>query len=121
MASLSSGVPPGGRFVGISVIIVTVILFKRFKATAEGKRKIDSWKMNAPVVGKVFRLKGKGFPEVNGYAKGDQLIHVNIWTPQHLGPEEKAALEKMSQSANFHPKPEKNEKGFFDKMREFFS
>ena len=43
-------------WVGISVIIVIVILFKRFKATAEGKRKIDSWKMNAPVVGKVFRL-----------------------------------------------------------------
>ena len=33
-----------------------VILFKRFKATPEGRRRIDAWKMNAPVVGKVFRL-----------------------------------------------------------------
>jgi len=32
--------------------------------------------------GKVFRLKGKGFPAVNSYEKGDQLIHVNVWTPQ---------------------------------------
>jgi len=55
------------------------------------------------------------------YAKGDQLIHVNIWTPQHLSAEEKAALDKMGQSANFHPKPDKGEKGFFDRMREFFS
>jgi molecular chaperone DnaJ len=87
--------------------------------TIDGKAKI---KIPAGTqAGKVFRLKGKGFPEVNGYAKGDQLIHVNIWTPQHLSAEEKSALEKMGQSANFHPKPEKNEKGFFDKMREFFS
>ena len=33
-----------------------VLLFKRFAATAEGRRKIDHWKMHAPVIGKVFRL-----------------------------------------------------------------
>ena len=70
--------------------------------------------------GKIFRLKGKGFPNVNSYEKGDQLIHVNIWTPQHISPEEKTMLEKMSKSQNFEPKPEKNEKSFFDKVREMF-
>lgn len=71
--------------------------------------------------GKIFRLKGKGFPNVNSYEKGDQLVHINVWTPQHLTPEEKAALEKLSQSQNFKPHPDKNEKSFFDKMREMFS
>ena len=71
--------------------------------------------------GKVFRLKGKGFPAVNSYEKGDQLIQVNVWTPQHLTAEEKAALDKMSQSPNFKPQPDKSEKGFFDKIREMFS
>ncbi len=71
--------------------------------------------------GKIFRLKGKGFPEVNGYSKGDQLIHVNVWTPQHVSAEEKSMLEKMGGSQNFQPKPDKNEKSFFDKMREMFS
>jgi molecular chaperone DnaJ len=71
--------------------------------------------------GKIFRLKGKGFPEVNGYSKGDQLIHVNVWTPQHLTPEEKAMVEKMKASSNFQPKPDKNERSFFEKMREMFS
>jgi molecular chaperone DnaJ len=71
--------------------------------------------------GKIFRLKGKGFPAVNSYEKGDQLIHVNVWTPQHLTSEEKAALEKLSGSDNFKPQPDKNEKGFFDKVREMFS
>ncbi len=71
--------------------------------------------------GKIFRLKGKGFPHVNSYEKGDQLIHVNIWTPQHVSAEEKTMLEKMNRSTNFEPKPEKNEKSFFDKVREMFS
>jgi type IV pilus assembly protein PilC len=43
-------------WVMILVAITIVVLFKRFKATPEGKRKIDGWKMNAPVFGKVFRL-----------------------------------------------------------------
>ena len=71
--------------------------------------------------GKIFRLKGKGFPQVNGYEKGDQLIQVNIWTPQNVSNEEKEILEKMQASPNFEPKPEKNEKSFFDKVREMFN
>ncbi len=71
--------------------------------------------------GKVFRLKGKGFPAVNSYEKGDQLVHVNIWTPQHISSEEKAALEKLSHSPNFKPHPDKNEKNFFDKIKDMFS
>jgi len=70
--------------------------------------------------GKIFRLKGKGFPGVNSYERGDQLIHVNVWTPQHLSHEEKEAIEKMQDSPNFQPKPEKSEKSFFDKVREMF-
>ena len=70
--------------------------------------------------GKIFRLKGKGFPAVNSYEKGDQLVHVNIWTPQHVSPEEKVMLDKLSQSSNFTPNPDKNQKSFFDKMREMF-
>jgi molecular chaperone DnaJ len=70
--------------------------------------------------GKIFRLKGKGFPEVQGYAKGDQLIHVNIWTPQVVSEEEKIALNKMQESENFKPKPIKGDKSFYDKVKEAF-
>ena len=38
------------------VVIVTVILVMRFKASEAGGRKIDEWKMKAPVVGKVINL-----------------------------------------------------------------
>lgn len=71
--------------------------------------------------GKILRLKGKGFPNINSYEKGDQLIRVNIWTPQNVSAEEKNMLEKMKQSKNFEPNPEKNEKSFFDKVREVFN
>ena len=70
--------------------------------------------------GKIFRLKGKGFPAVQSYEKGDQLIHVNIWTPQHVNSEERSVLEKLSDSPNFQPQPEKNGKTFFQKVREMF-
>jgi len=71
--------------------------------------------------GKIFRLKGKGFPAVNSYEKGDQLVQVNVWTPQHISNEEKAMLEKLSESPNFKPHPDKNERNFFDKIKEMFS
>lgn len=71
--------------------------------------------------GKIFRLKGKGFPAVNSYEKGDQLIHVNVWTPQNLTSEERAMLEKLNNSSNFKPNPDKNERSFFDKVREMFN
>jgi molecular chaperone DnaJ len=71
--------------------------------------------------GKILRLKGKGFPSVNSYEKGDQLINVNIWTPQELTSEEKTMLEKLKESPNFKPNPSKSDKSFFDKIREAFS
>ncbi len=87
--------------------------------TIDGKAKI---KIPAGTQsGKIFRLKGKGFPEVNGYAKGDQLVQVNIWTPQHVSSEEKSMLEKMNGSNNFKPLPDKNDKSFFEKIKEAFS
>ena len=70
--------------------------------------------------GKIFRLKGKGFPEVNGYSKGDQLIHVNVWTPQSVTDKEREALEKLNHSNNFKPHPDKNDKSFFEKIKEAF-
>ncbi len=40
----------------IAMALATVILFKRFQATEDGRRKIDHWKMNAPVFGRVIKL-----------------------------------------------------------------
>lgn len=70
--------------------------------------------------GKILRLRGKGIKDINGYGKGDQLVHVNVWTPKTLDKNEKSTLENLRQSPNFQPKPGKNDKGFFEKIKEFF-
>lgn len=71
--------------------------------------------------GKIFRLNGKGLPSVQAYGKGDQLIYVNIWTPRKLSDEEKSILEKLQSSPNFKPQPSKTEKGFFERMKDYFN
>jgi molecular chaperone DnaJ len=70
--------------------------------------------------GKMLRLKGKGLPEVNGYGKGDLLVDVNIHTPSNLSAEEKKLMESLKESKNFQPNPNKKEKSFFDRMKEYF-
>jgi len=71
--------------------------------------------------GKILRLKGKGIKELNGYGVGDELIHINLWTPKALSKEETDMLEKMRISPNFAPNPNKNDKNFFEKMKDFFN
>ena len=70
--------------------------------------------------GKIFRLKGKGFPSVQSYGQGDQLIHMNIWTPKKMNSEEEKLLKKLKTMPNFQPNPGKAEKGFFDRMKDYF-
>lgn len=71
--------------------------------------------------GKVFRMKDKGLPSVQSYQKGDLLVQVNIWTPKALNDEERLLLERIKELPNFQPNPGKAEKGFFEKMKGFFS
>lgn len=91
--------------------------------TIDGKAKI---KIPAGTQsGKIFRLKGKGFPSFQGYDKGDELVEVNVWSPQNLSNEERALLEKLKQSPNFQPGPDagsgREDRSFFDKIKDAFS
>ncbi|OSZ82886.1 molecular chaperone DnaJ [Chitinophagaceae bacterium IBVUCB1] len=91
--------------------------------TIDGKAKI---KIPAGTQsGKIFRLKGKGFPAFQSYEKGDQLVEVNAWSPQDLTDEERAILEKLKKSNNFQPGPDaekmKEDRSFFDKIKDAFS
>ena len=71
--------------------------------------------------GKILRLRGKGLKDVNGYETGDQLIYVNVWIPKKLTAEEKAKLESLRSAVNFQPHPDASDKGFFERMKEYFS
>lgn len=70
--------------------------------------------------GKILRLKGKGLPDVNGYRRGDLLVSINVWIPKEVSKEEAKIFEKLKDSPNFIPKPGKDDKSFFDRMKNFF-
>jgi molecular chaperone DnaJ len=71
--------------------------------------------------GKILRLRGKGLPDVNGYGKGDLLVNVNVWIPKNLTREELKIIEQYRSSPTFTPKPDAGDKGFFDRVRNYFS
>lgn len=86
--------------------------------TVNGKVKIKIDKGTQS--GKVLRLKGQGLVDLNGYGKGDLFVHVNIWTPTNLTKDQEAFFEKMRDDSHFSPEPSKNEKSFFDRVRDMF-
>ncbi len=71
--------------------------------------------------GKTLRLRGKGLPDLNGYGKGDLLVHVNVWTPKTLNKEQKQFFQKMIEDDNFTPNPDKSDKSFFEKVKDMFA
>lgn len=70
--------------------------------------------------GQILRLQSKGLPQVNSRIVGDLIVNVNVWTPKNLTKEEKEILEKLSTHESFVPKPGKNEKSVFSRVRQFF-
>ena len=71
--------------------------------------------------GKTLRLKNKGIPDLNGYSKGDLLVHVNIWTPKTLNKKQKDFFKEMLDDDNFKPNPKTSDKSFFEKVRDMFA
>lgn len=53
--------------------------------------------------GQMFRLKGKGFPDIGGYAPGDMLVKIIIDVPSELTDEERESLEKLRKVAGRSP------------------
>ncbi len=71
--------------------------------------------------GKILRLRGKGIPSINGYGRGDLLVHVNVWTPKTLNKQQKEFFESMKSDEHFQPKPDSDDKSFFEKVKDMFS
>jgi molecular chaperone DnaJ len=86
--------------------------------TVEGKVKIKVEPGTQP--GKILRLRGKGLPEINGYGKGDLLVNISVWVPKNLSREESEILEKLKNSENFEPRPSREDKNFFERVKSIF-
>lgn len=70
--------------------------------------------------GKMLRLRGKGLPNIHGYGTGDLFVHINVWTPTKLSKSEREILESLASSDNFRPAPDKEQKGFFQRVKDMF-
>lgn len=76
--------------------------------------------------GTVFRLRGRGMPDVTGRGgRGDLLITVKAITPKKLNREQKKLMEQLAATLpkeKFEPTPrdEQEDKGLFDRVRDIF-
>ena len=70
--------------------------------------------------GTVVRLKGKGLPTVNGYGTGDMYVRLMVWIPKKLSKSEKEVFESMRGNDSFTPSPSKEDKSFFERLRDMF-
>jgi molecular chaperone DnaJ len=75
--------------------------------------------------GSVFRLRGRGMPDVGGRGRGDLLVTVKVVTPTTLTKEQKKLLQQLAGSLpaeKFEPTPtgEQEDKGLFDRVKDIF-
>jgi len=66
--------------------------------------------------GQLFRLKGKGLPDLRGRGQGDQFVRVTVVTPSKLSPHQKDLLRQFGESVGGYEKNEPK-KGFFRGLR----
>jgi molecular chaperone DnaJ len=71
--------------------------------------------------GTVVRLRGRGLPTVNGYGgTGDLYVKIAVWIPKKLEKDDKAVIESLRNKESFKPNPSKEDKSFFDKLKDLF-
>ena len=65
--------------------------------------------------GQMFRLRGRGVPDLNGYGTGDELVRIVVETPRKLTARQRDLLEEFAKLAgeDVHPMS----KSFLDKVK----
>lgn len=68
--------------------------------------------------GTVFRLKGKGVKNVQGYGTGDLHVRVLVEVPTHLNAAQRAKLQEFSDLCDANVNPQT--RSFFEKAKDLF-
>ncbi|MGH9320994.1 MAG: molecular chaperone DnaJ [Vicinamibacteria bacterium] len=69
--------------------------------------------------GTIVKLRGKGVPRLHGGGRGDELVVVNVVTPQKLTKEQRALLEKLgtlTPPIRIGEHSSERDKSFFEKL-----
>ncbi len=67
---------------------------------------------------KMFRLRGKGLPNIRQHGQGDQFVRVMVETPTKLTTRQKELLEEFARVSGEQHNP--ITQGFFDKVKDMF-
>lgn len=68
--------------------------------------------------GTVFRLRGRGIPDLHGHGRGDQHVRVKVVTPGRLTDKQKALLREFANLSNENPAGA--DKGFLGRVKDAF-
>jgi molecular chaperone DnaJ len=66
--------------------------------------------------GKVFRLNGKGIPDLHGRGVGDELVKVTVEIPRSLNSEQRRLMEEFARASG----EDVNKENFTDKIKRTF-
>ncbi len=133
-----NGGPPGNLY--ISVTVQPHPLFRReendliyelstnfVQATLGDKVNIPTLYGDEPLTippgtqpGAVFRIKGKGVPQLNGHRRGDLLVTVKLEVPTSLSSEQKALLEELANTIGDREDASSKERGWFGRIKGAF-
>lgn len=69
--------------------------------------------------GKVLRLRGKGLPDNEGGGRGDQLINVMVYMPEHLTDQQRQTFESLRGTPGIQP-TESDRNRIFSKFKHLF-
>ncbi|MCY3779666.1 MAG: molecular chaperone DnaJ [Chloroflexi bacterium] len=138
------GAPPGNLFVVVHVKdhdyfkrrendIILDISVNIAQATLGGRIQVDTvdgpQELSMPPgtqTGKVFRLRGKGFPRLrsdgSNSGRGDQLVVVEVTTPTRLNERQRELFEQLAETfGREESRPQTGGRGFFDKVMDFLA
>jgi len=68
--------------------------------------------------GQVFKLKGKGVQNPNGFGKGNEYVEIKVEVPKNLNEKQKNKLREFSDISS--DKNNEQSKGFWDKVKDNF-
>ena len=68
--------------------------------------------------GKIFKLKGKGFPSLRGHGLGDEEIRITVETPTHLSEKQTELLKQFAELSGDKVSPAAN--SFVNKVKKIF-
>lgn len=130
----SNGGPRGNLYIKISVLPHKFFRRKEYDILLDLNINVSQAALGADIViptmegqttlsipsgtqsGKVFRLRGKGFPHVHSNSKGDQLVIVAVEIPKRLSKEQRELFEQLAETLDSEVHPQ--EKSFVDKLKE---